>query len=175
MRMSASFLRMRISLRYAEPVRLDGCLGADSVSKFSIFSFNSISVIGFTIWHSSCDRRNTIPATALLRMLLLLRFLALLLEWYHLFHWWEHLHCLERFGLSLRLIFHLLLECLPYPQLESIHSRSPDCSRPLKCPMNIFFSLLKHLQKSWQILPEYHENSSEHNVWKIPNFCKIQE
>lgn len=87
MRMSASFLRMRISLRYAEPVRLDGCLGTDSVSKFSIFSFNSISVIGFSIWHSSCDGRNTIPATALLHMLLLLRFLALLLEWYHLFHW----------------------------------------------------------------------------------------
>lgn len=74
-------------MRYAEPVRLDGCLGADSVSKFSIFSFNSISVIGFTVWHSSCDGTNTIPATALLRMLLLLRFLALLLEWYHLFHW----------------------------------------------------------------------------------------
>ena len=70
-----------------EPVRLDGCLGVDSVSKFSIFLFNSISVIGFTAWHSSCDGTNTIPATALLRMLLLLRFLALLLEWYHLFHW----------------------------------------------------------------------------------------
>ena len=67
--------------------RSSGCLGVDSVSKFSIFLFNSISVIGFTIWHSSCDRRNTMPATALLRMLLFLRFLALLLEWYHLFHW----------------------------------------------------------------------------------------
>ena len=44
MRMSESFLRMRISLRYAEPVRLDGCPAADSVSKFSISSFNSISV-----------------------------------------------------------------------------------------------------------------------------------
>ena len=170
MRMSASFLRMRSSLRYAEPVRLDGCLGADSVSRFSIFSFNSISVIGFTIWHSSCYRRNTMPATALLRMLLFLRFLALLLEWYHLFHWWEHLHCLERFGLSLRLIFHLLLECLPYPQLESIHSRSPDCSRPLKCPMNIFFSLLKHLQKSWQILPEYQRKLIRAQCLKNPKF-----
>ena len=170
MRMSASFLRMRSSLRYAEPVRLDGCLGADSVSRFSIFSFNSISVIGFTIWHSSCDRRNTMPATALLRMLLFLRFLALLLEWYHLFHWWEHLHCLERFGLSLRLIFHLLLECLPYPQLESIHSRSPDCSRPLKFPVNIFFSLLKHLQKSWQILTEYQRKLIRAQCLKNPKF-----
>lgn len=33
------------------------------------------------------NRGNTIPATALLGMLLLLRFLALLFERYHLFHW----------------------------------------------------------------------------------------
>ena len=59
---------------------------AESLSKLSIRSFNSISVIDFTIGYGSGYRRDAIPATALLGMMLLLRLFALLLQRHELFH-----------------------------------------------------------------------------------------
>ena len=60
-------------------------------TKFPVFSHNVFE---------RGSLQSTAPATALLGMVLLLRFLALLLARYHPFHWKEPLHCLERFGLS---------------------------------------------------------------------------
>ena len=57
-----------------------------SVSKAVILSFNSISVIGFTIRNAACDGRDPIPRATLLDVILLLILFALLIQRRHLVH-----------------------------------------------------------------------------------------
>lgn len=57
-----------------------------SASKAEILSFNSISVIGFTIRNAACDGRDPIPRATLLDVILLLILFALLIQRRHLVH-----------------------------------------------------------------------------------------
>ena len=64
-----------------------------SIRNVLILSFHSFPVIHFLIRHSASYWRDAVPTTALLGMMLSLRFLALLFQRHKLFHCDHHLPC----------------------------------------------------------------------------------
>jgi len=106
--------RCPINRRYAVPVflRAFGCCSIRECSRAAICSFNSVSVISFTITTHTGYWTKTVPRPTLLIMIHFLHFFALLFKGYNLFHCWQTPFCVELFCLS------------PYQPLVS--HRNPD-------------------------------------------------